>query len=287
MPFVLWLLRRFFRGRLALAGVLVLLAMLACAAGGAHLTPFDADDQDILARLLPPLSAGDGGIHWLGTDALGRDVLSRLIVGARVSLLVGVLAMAVSACVGVSLGLIAGFEDRYLGRLLMMLTDMQLAIPFLVLALAVVAVLGNSLFNLVLVLGLTNWVQYVRVVRAECLMLRDREFVQAARAIGASAPRIVLRHLLPQILPSVVVISSLLVARMILFEASLSYLGLGVPADIPTWGAMIAEGRDYVSSAWWVVAMPGFALFATVVAVNLVGDRLRDLLDPRLNPLEG
>jgi peptide/nickel transport system permease protein len=169
----------------------------------------------------------------------------------------------------------------------MVLTDMQLAVPFLVLALAVVAVLGASLFNLVLVLGLTNWVPYVRVVRAECLVLRERDFVQAAHAIGASGPRIVLRHLLPQILPSVVVISSLLVARMILFESSLSYLGLGVPPDIPTWGGMIAEGRDYISSAWWVVAMPGLALFVTVVAANLIGDRLRDLLDPRLRQLDG
>jgi len=279
--------RRFLRGRLACAGVVVLLAILICAVAGAHLTPFDADDQDILARLLPPLSPGDGGTHWLGTDALGRDVLSRLIVGARVSLLVGVLAMAVSAVVGVGLGLLAGYEDRYLGRSLMVLTDMQLAVPFLVLALAVVAVLGVSQVNLVLVLGLTNWVQYVRVVRAECLVLRERDFVQAAHAIGASGPRIVLRHLLPQILPSVVVISSLLVARMILFESSLSYLGLGVPPDVPTWGGMIAEGRDYISSAWWVVAMPGLALFLTVVAANLIGDRLRDLLDPRLRQLDG
>ncbi len=279
--------RRLLRSRLALLGILILLLALACAIAGAHLAPFDPEDQDILARLLPPSSPGDAGMHWLGTDALGRDVLSRVIIGARVSLLVGVLAMAVSAVVGVSLGLIAGYEDRYIGRTLMVVTDMQLAIPFLVLALAVVAVLGASLTNLILILGLTNWVQYVRVVRAECLVLRQREFVEAARALGASVPRILLKHLLPNVTPSILVISSLLVAKMILLESSLSYLGLGVPPDTPSWGSMIADGRDYITTAWWVVAMPGLALFSTVIGINLVGDRLRDLLDPRVKQLEG
>lgn len=274
---------RLLRSRWAVLGLAILAVVGLCALGGADIAPFDPDDQDILARLLRPGAQG----HWLGTDALGRDVLSRVIVGARVSLLIGVLAMAVSAIVGVTLGLLAGIEDRFLGRALMALTDMQLAVPFLVLALAVVAVLGASLFNLVLVLGLTNWVQYVRVVRAEVLVLRERDFIQATRALGASTPRIVLRHLLPNVASSVVVISSLLVAKMILFESSLSYLGLGVPPDTPTWGGMIADGRDYISTAWWVVAMPGSALFLTVIGVNLVGDRLRDLLDPTLKDLDG
>jgi len=274
---------RLLRSRWAVLGLTILAVVGLCALGGADIAPFDPDDQDIMARLLRPGAEG----HWLGTDALGRDVLSRVIVGARVSLLIGVLAMAVSAIVGVTLGLLAGIEDRFLGRALMALTDMQLAVPFLVLALAVVAVLGASLFNLVLVLGLTNWVQYVRVVRAEVLVLRERDFIQATRAIGASTPRIVLRHLLPNVASSVVVISSLLVAKMILFESSLSYLGLGVPPDTPTWGGMIADGRDYISTAWWVVAMPGSALFLTVIGVNLVGDHLRDLLDPTLKDLDG
>jgi peptide/nickel transport system permease protein len=278
---------RLLRSKTAGLGVVIVLVVLVCAVGGAHLAPFDPDDQDILARLLPPLSPGEGGMHWLGSDALGRDVLSRIIVGARVSLAVGVFATLISAAVGVPLGLVAGYEQRLLGRLLIAVTDMQLAVPFLVLALAVVAVLGASFWNLVLVLGLSNWVQYVRVVRAECLALRARDFVQAAVAVGASVPRILLRHLLPNLAPSVVVISSLLMARMILFESSLSYLGLGVPPNTPTWGAMIADGRDYISTAWWVVGMPGLALFLTVVGMNLIGDRLRDLLDPRLKQLEG
>jgi len=168
----------------------------------------------------------------------------------------------------------------------MAVTDVQLAIPFLVLALAVVAVLGPSLFNLIMVLGLANWVQYARVVRAECLVLRNLDFVQGAVAAGTSSFGILARHLLPNVMSSVTVISGLLVAKMILFESSLSFLGLGVPPAIPTWGAMIADGRNYVANAWWVAAMPGFALFFCVVGINLVGDRLRDMLDPRLAQLE-
>ena len=278
--------RRFLANPLALFGVGVLLVVVVAAIFGARLAPFDPDAQDIMLRLLPPWSPGDDGIHVFGTDALGRDVLSRLIVGARVSLLVGLAAVALSAFVGVTFGLLAGYEDRYLGRVLMGITDVQLAIPFLVLALAVVAVLGPSLANLIAVLGLTNWVQYARVIRAETLVLREREFIEAARAIGAGTPRILLCHLLPNVGPSVVVISALLVAKMILFEASLSFLGLGVPPSMPTWGGMIADGRDYIANAWWVAALPGLALFVTVIAINLIGDRLRDMLDPRLTQLE-
>jgi peptide/nickel transport system permease protein len=277
---------RFLRSVPAAIGLLIVLIALSAAILGPAITPHDPEAQDIMSRLLPPGSPGEEGIHWLGTDALGRDILSRLIVGARVSMLVGVAAMLVSALVGVSAGLAAGYEDRVLGRVLMAVTDVQLAIPFLVLALAVVAVLGPSLFNLIMVLGIANWVQYARVVRAECLVLRNLDFVQAAHAAGTRPFRIVTRHLLPNVLSSVTVISGLLVAKMILFESSLSFLGLGVPPAIPTWGAMIADGRNYVANAWWVAAMPGFALFLTVIGINLVGDRLRDLLDPRLAQVE-
>lgn len=276
------MLRPLLRSPAACLGLLILAAALVCAIGGASLVRFDPDDQDILARLLPPLSAGADGTHWLGTDALGRDVLARTVAGARVSLLVGVAATALSALAGITLGLVAGWKARFAGRTLAVLADMQLAVPFLVLALAVVAVLGPSVFNLVAVLGLTGWVQYLRVVRAECLQLRDREFVLAAQASGAPARRILLRHILPNVLSSAVVVSSLLVGRVILFEASLSYLGLGVPSDVPTWGASVAEGRDYIATAPWVTAAPGTALLLAVLGFNLVGDRVRDLLDPRL-----
>lgn len=287
MAGALGFLRRFCRSWLAVFGLVIVVIVVVAALFGSWLVPFDPAAQNILGRLQPPLSpARNGGVHLLGTEALGRDVFSRLVIGAQVSLLVGVAAVAVSGVVGVAMGILAGYEDRYLGRVLMGVTDVQLAIPFLVLALAVIAVLGPSLFNLIMVLGLTNWVQYARVVRAECLVLREREFVQAARALGASTPHILLRHLLPNVMSSVMVISSLLVAKMILFESSLSFLGLGVPPTTPTWGAMVADGRNYVANAWWVAAMPGFAIFFTVIGINLVGDRLRDMLDPRLRQLE-
>jgi peptide/nickel transport system permease protein len=279
-------LKRFTRSKLALFGLAIVLLVIIAALIGQWVVPYDPTAQNIMKRLQPPLAMGKHGLHLLGTEALGRDVFSRLVVGARVSLLVGVASVVVSGLVGITLGVVAGYEDRYIGRFLMALTDIQLAIPFLVLALAVVAVLGPSLWNLIMVLGLTNWVQYARVVRAECLVLREREYVQAARALGASTPRILIRHLLPNVMSSVIVISSLLVAKMILFESSLSFLGLGVPPSTPTWGAMIADGRNYIANAWWVAAMPGLAIFITVIGINLVGDRLRDMLDPRLKQLE-
>lgn len=277
---------RLIRSRLAALGLVIVVGVVVTAIFAPLLVPFDPDAQDIMQRLLPPLSRTDAGVHLLGTDALGRDILARLIVGSRVSLLVGVTSVVVSGVIGVTFGLMAGYDDQRVGRVLMAVTDVQLAMPFLVLALAVAAVLGPSLTNLIIVLGVTNWVQYARIVRAEALVLRDREFVQAAQALGASTPRILIKHLLPNVTSSIIVVSSLQVAKMILFESSLSFLGLGVPPSIPTWGSMIADGRNYVAIAWWVAAMPGIAIFVTVVGINFLGDRLRDLLDPKLKQVE-
>lgn len=279
-------LRRFLGSWIAAAGLAIVATIVAVALMAPYATPFDPDAQDIMLRLKPPGTDTGDGVHLLGTDALGRDVLSRLMVAARVSLLVGFASVVVSGAIGVTLGLVMGYDDKWLGRTLMALTDIQLAIPFLVLALAVVAVLGSSLLNIILVLGATNWVQYARVVRAECLVLKNREFVQAARVLGASTFRILRRHLLPNVMSSIIVISSLQVAKMILLESSLSFLGLGVPASIPTWGVMISDGRNYLANAWWVAAVPGIAIFLTVIGINLVGDRLRDLLDPKLRQVE-
>lgn len=279
-------LRRFLRSWIAAAGLAIVATIVIVALVAPFATPFDPDAQDIMLRLKPPGTDTGDGVHLLGTDALGRDVLSRLMVAARVSLLVGFASVVVSGAIGVTLGLVMGYDDKWLGRTLMALTDIQLAIPFLVLALAVVAVLGSSLLNIILVLGATNWVQYARVVRAECLVLKNREFVQAARVLGASTFRILRRHLLPNVMSSIIVISSLQVAKMILLESSLSFLGLGVPASIPTWGVMISDGRNYLANAWWVAAIPGIAIFLTVIGINLVGDRLRDLLDPKLRQVE-
>lgn len=258
----------------AVAVVLVVLAPV--------VAPMDPAEQVLAARLIPPLGVSDRGVHLLGTDPLGRDIASRLVFGGRVSMFVGLAAVVVAGGVGVVLGLVAGFVRGIWSAVIMRVADVQLALPFMVLALALVAAVGPSLGNLIVVLGVTGWVVYARVVRAETLSLREREFVLAARAVGAGGARIVARHILPNASSSIIVLASLQMSRMMLFEASLSFLGVGVPPPTPTWGSMIAEGRGYLGVAWWVSTVPGLALFATVLGVTLVGDRLRDVLDPRV-----
>jgi peptide/nickel transport system permease protein len=249
----------------------------------ANLIAADPNRQDLAVALRPPTwFGGEATAGVLGTDNLGRDIFSRVAHGARVSLLIGVLAVAVAGAIGTLLGLISGFQGGWLGALVMRLADFQLSVPFLILALAIVAAIGPSLLNLIVVLGITGWVPYARVVRSEVLSLREREFVLAARAVGASSWRIMLVHLRPNITASVIVLASLEVARMILSEASLSFLGLGVPPTTPSWGGMVADGRNYLESAWWLATIPGLAIAFTVLGVNLLGDRLRDVLDPHL-----
>lgn len=279
--------RRLARTPSSLFGLAVMGVVLVMVAFAPLVAPADPAEQDIAARLLAPLGTSDRGVHWLGTDPLGRDIASRVIFGARISMLVGVVAVVIAGAVGVALGLAAGYAGRGWDALIMRIADVQLALPFLVLALALVAAVGPSLTNLIVVLGLTGWVIYARVVRAETLSLREREFVVAARTVGAGGLRIVLRHVLPNAVSSIVVVATLHVARMILFEASLSFLGVGVPPPTPTWGGMIADGRGYLTVAWWVSTLPGLALFLTVLGVTLIGDRLRDVLDPRIRDLEG
>jgi peptide/nickel transport system permease protein len=263
---------------------LVILALIVLAAVLAPLVaPYDPLDQDIAARLKPPMSSTDeGAFHLLGTDALGRDILSRLIYGSRISLVIGLASVVVAGSLGVLLGLVAGYAGGRWDGLIMRIGDIQLAVPFLVLALATVAVVGPSLTNLIVVLGVTGWVVYARVVRAETLSVREREYVQAARVVGAAPRRILWRHILPNVASSMIVVATLQVARMVLFEASLSFLGLGVPPPTPTWGGMVADGRNYVDIAWWVTTIPGLTIFVAVLAITMVGDRLRDVLDPRL-----
>ena len=261
--------------------VLVLIALAAIFAP--LVAPFDPVDQDITARLRPPLGVGeDGAVRLLGTDALGRDILSRLIYGGRISLAIGLASVLVAGGIGIALGLVAGYAGGRWDSLIMRVGDVQLAIPFLVLALATVAVVGPSLANLIVVLGVTGWVIYARVVRAETLSVREREYVLAARTVGVSPIRILARHILPNVASSMIVVATLQVARMVLFEASLSFLGLGVPPPTPTWGGMVADGRNYVDTAWWVATIPGLTIFLAVLAITMVGDRLRDVLDPRL-----
>ncbi len=259
-------------------GLIVLLLVVITAVGADLLAPYGPLAQNLRERLRAPLVGG----HVLGTDNLGRDILSRVMFGSRVSLLVGVSAAALAGSLGILLGLLAGFLSGWWDALLSRLADVQQAIPFLILAIAVAVILGPSLINVVLVLAVTTWVSYFRVVRAEVLGLRESPLVDAARVIGAGRLRIVLRHVLPNVSASMIVIGSVMVANMIIFEASLSFLGLGVPPPTPTWGRMVFEGVQYVDSAWWLALFPGAAIVLTVLAINLIGDWLRDVLDPRL-----
>ena len=271
------------RHGIALAGALVIAASALLAALAPALAPADPVRNDLLARLTPPMWMDGGSVrHPLGTDTLGRDVVSRLLYGARVSLLVGFAAVLVAGVVGVALGLMAGYYGGRLDDLLMRLGDVQLAFPVLVLAIAVLSVVGASLGNVILVLAVTGWVTYARIARAETLTLRHREFVEGARALGARDATILWRHILPNVLPPITVVATFSVARTIIAEASLSFLGLGIPPPAPSWGAMLDEGRNYLTTGWWLALFPGVAILALVLGINLVGDWLRDALDPRV-----
>ena len=267
----------------ALAGLGVIAAAVVVAAFAPALAPSDPVKNRLLDRLTPPMWAQGGSARYpLGTDTLGRDVLSRLLHGARISLTVGLAAVLVAGVVGVGLGLVAGYRGGWADDLLMRLGDIQLAFPVLLLGVAVIAVLGASLINMILVLGASGWVTYARIARGETLSLKERDFVAAARALGAPARHVVVRHLLPNVLPSLMVVATFSVARTIIAEASLSFLGLGLPPPAPSWGAMLDEGRNYVTTGWWLALFPGLAILLLVLAINLCGDWLRDALDPRM-----
>ena len=271
------------RSALANAGALIVGLVIVAALGAPLLATTDPIDQDLTVVLKPPFWLPDGSLrHPLGTDHLGRDVYSRLVYGARISLTISVLAALLGAAVGVAAGLVAGYAGGRVDAVIMRVVDLNLAFPLILLALAVVALLGASLRNLVIVMSITTWMIYARVVRGLSLSLREQEFVQAVRALGAHDARIIARHILPNVLAPVLVIWTLEVARVILMESALSFLGLGVPPPTPTWGRMLAEGRDYLTVAGWIAIFPGLAILVTVLGINFLGDGLRDLLDPRL-----
>ena len=262
-------------------GFVTLLVVMAAAAP--LLAPHDPVRQSLRARLAAPtFSAPDGKAHLLGTDHLGRDVLARAIFGARVSLLVGFAAVLVGGVVGAALGLLAGFRRGWTDTVIMTLADAQLAFPFILLAIGIIAVLGPSFPTLILVVGLSGWVAYARIIRAQVLVLRSREFVDAIHGLGGSVARIVVRHILPNVVSSLVVIATLELARAIVLEATLSFLGLGIQPPTPSWGGMVHEGREYLDSAWWISTVPGVILMTTSLVVSRTGDWLRDLLDPTL-----
>jgi peptide/nickel transport system permease protein len=270
--------------RWPLVAVSILLLAGMAAAFGPLLAPFDPNRQNLMLRLADPMGAGpDGTTFWLGSDALGRDVFSRLLYGARISLLVGIAAILVGGAIGVVAGLLSGYFGGWVDDLIMRLGDIQLAFPFILLAIMFLVVLGPGVWNLILVLGVGQWVTYARIVRADTLSLREREFVEAARALGDSTPSIIFRTILPNILAPLTVIASFNVASVILTEAALSFLGLGVPPSVPTWGSMLAESRDtLIANKWWLAVFPGVAIVLTVLSFNILGDWLRDFLDPRL-----
>jgi peptide/nickel transport system permease protein len=261
----------------------VLLAMAAAAVLAPRLAPWDPGRQMLLKRLRPPAWQARGlPEHPLGTDHLGRDILSRILHGGRISLGVGVSSVVLAGVIGVTLGLLAGFHGGRVDAAIMRVVDVFLAIPYILLAMGVVFALGPSLLNVILVMGATRWVQFARVVRADVLSIREREFVSGARARGNRSLRLLLRHVLPNALTPIIVIATLELAFMIIYESALSFLGLGVQPPTPTWGWMLSEGRNYLSTAWWLATFPGLAIMLTVLAVNLLGDWLRDTLDPRL-----
>ena len=246
--------------------------------------PVRSNRQNLVLRLADPMSSGpDGSVFWLGSDVLGRDVLTRLLYGARVSLLVGIAAIGVGGTIGIVAGLLSGYFGGWVDDLIMRLGDIQLAFPFILLAIMFLVVLGSGIWNLILVLGVGQWVTYARIVRADTLSLREKEFVEAARALGDSTASIIFRTILPNILAPLTVIASFNVASVILSEAALSFLGLGVPPSVPTWGSMLAESRDtLLANKWWLAVFPGVAIVLTVLSFNILGDWLRDFLDPRL-----
>ncbi len=275
--------RRLARRRTALFGLVVVALVFVAALGAPWLTTYDPTEQDITNRLQSPGSPDPSGrVHVLGTDHLGRDLLARVIFGARPALMVGFAAVAISGLLGMSVGLVSGYFGGRVDDVFMRLADIQLAFPFILLAMAVIGVLGPSLPVIIVVIGVSSWVVYARVVRGSVLSLREREFVQAALALGSRDGRILLRHILPNALTPWLVVATLDMARVIVLESALSFLGLGVQPPTPTWGGMLADGRVYISTAWWLATFPGLAILVTVLGINLFGDGLRDTLDPRL-----
>jgi len=271
------------RGGVAIPGALVILVTAVLAALAPMLSPADPVKNRLLDRLTPPMWAEGGSARYpLGTDTLGRDVASRLLHGARVSLLVGLVAVLIGGTLGVALGLVSGYYRGWIDDVLMRLGDVQLAFPVLLLGVAVLAVVGPGLWNVILVLGVSGWITFARIVRGETLSLRERDFVEAARAMGAPDGYLIGRHILPHVLPPITVVATFSLARVIIAEASLSFLGLGIPPPAPSWGAMLDEGRNYITTGWWLALFPGLAILLLVLGINLVGDWLRDLLDPRM-----
>jgi peptide/nickel transport system permease protein len=259
----------------------VVILMAVCAP---LVSPYDPIQQSLRDRLTSPTWFPDAGRHrhLLGTDQLGRDILSRIIHGSRVSLIVGFAAVMIGGAIGGSLGLLSGYAGGVMDEIIMFVVDAQLAFPFILLAIGIIAVLGPSFGNLIIIVGLSGWVTYARIVRAQVLTIKEREYVLAIRGLGGSMWRILASHIVPNTLAPFLVVATLELARTILLESTLSFLGLGIQPPTPSWGGMLSEGRGYLDTAWWISAFPGLVLMLTALVVSRVGDWLRDVLDPTL-----
>lgn len=291
-------LRMLQRNRLGVIGVTILLIVTIAAVFAPLIAPYDpATDGDIVNRLkcpwltTCPVQGTDQTVsgtteNLLGTDQLGRDILSRIIYGARVSLIVGIMAVLLGAAFGSVLGLISGYYGKLIDSVIMRIGDVFLAFPFLLLAIALIAVLGGGLLNVIIVLAIASWVPYARLMRGSVLSAKQQEYVVAAQAIGVRDASLLFKHLLPNVITPIIVFGTFAVAAAIIAEAGLSFLGLGVGGSRPTWGNMLADGRSYVSTAWWLATIPGIAIMLTVLSINLIGDWLRDVLDPQLRNIE-
>ncbi len=276
-------LRRLVRLKWGMAAAAVMLLIVGSAILAPWLAPHDPLSVNIRHRLAPPAwMEGGARSHLLGTDQIGRDLFSRVLYGGRISLVIGISAVLLSATIGVLLGLGAGYFGERVDWTIMTGVNVLLTFPFVLLALAVIAVLGPSLTNMIVVLGVAGWPIYARVVRAETMAIREREFVVAGRALGMSHARIIFRQILPNLVSPIVVIATLQVAQVIVLESFLSFLGLGIQPPTPAWGNMLGEGRVYMLNSWWIAAFPGLAIFLTTLAINLMGNALRDWLDPHM-----
>ena len=270
-------------GRISWLGSAVIALFIFAALLAGIVAPHDPIDQDITQALRPPILWEDGSAeHILGTDELGRDVLSRLIYGARISLMVGFVAVILSGIIGATLGLVSGYFGGLSDTMIMRLVDIQLSMPGILLALAIIGAIGPSLANVIIVIAITTWADYARVIRAQVLSIKENEFVDLAKVAGCSTFRILRKHIFPSTINSLIVIGTLMLGRVIILESALSFLGLGVQPPTPSWGSMLADGRQYLTYAWWLATFPGLAIMLVVLGTNLLGDWLRDWLDPKL-----
>jgi peptide/nickel transport system permease protein len=277
------LLKHLIGNKEAFIGAFIVVTFICTSIFAPVISPHDPLLQDLTKRLVPPFwQSGGNPTFLLGTDQLGRDILSRIMHGGKITLFVGFICASIACIIGSLLGIICGYLGGRIDSLVMRIADVQLSFPFIILAIALVAAFGPNLFNIVVILGLTSWVRFARVIRADTMLLREQDYIAAATAIGASHSRIVFRHILPNVVSSIIVVGTLEVPRLILMEATLSFLGLGIQPPLPSWGSMASDGRVYISAAWWLCTFPGLAIMTVVLSVNLLGDWLRDELDVRI-----